>query len=502
MHPSYLSFLRRFEKNIPLKVDRPWLWPVMLNGIEYGIPCTSQDTAAGQIGYLRCGTTPYGLYLRYMTPVPPNALLPARPLSSELKQELKFFEENRKYIEAEAQILHRLAGNEQMDRIFLAHSCDYAELESVYLDWQPGFDAGLFSCPNEEVTKMPVSKNGKVYYTKEQYEAARYNSNALEYARSQGYELVRQGAYYTMKEHDSMVFTPQGTWFWNSRGVHGTALEFQIYYENKTLTDAVLTLAGEQELVTSRPAQRAQAAPSPAPPKAEPPHSSFTLPGKADNYKQLFSYLCVDRGLDGDVVKEMIRQQRLYQSAYRRPDGKVLHNATFVYRDNDGKAIGAFQRGMVDREGQAAYKRDVSGSDKRWGWMLAGQGTPTEVAVFEGAIDAASDASLAAMKDRSAWRNLDRISLEGLSYQPLQNYLEAHPDVRKVTLMLDGDDPGRRAAGEIARKLRTQGYTVEDRVPPFGKDWNEVLKDVRSMEIEAQELAQPGPIPLLESPEI
>ena len=89
---------------------------------------------------------------------------------------------------------------------------------------------------------MPISKNGKPYYTKEQYEAARYNSNALEYARSQGYELVRQGAYYTMKEHDSMVFTPQGTWFWNSRGVHGTAQEFQMYYENKTLTEAVLTL--------------------------------------------------------------------------------------------------------------------------------------------------------------------------------------------------------------------------------------------------------------------
>ena len=501
LDPSYLSFLRQFEENIPLKVNRPWLWPVMVNGIEYGIPCTSHDTAAGQIGYLRYANNPCGLYLRYMVPVPPKALLPPRPLSPELAQELKFFEENRKYIEAETQILHRLAGNKQMDRFFIMRSCDYAELESVYFDWQPGFDAGLFSCPEKEDSTMPVSKNGKVYYTKEQYEAARYNSNALEYAKSQGYELVRQGAYYTMKEHDSMVFTPQGTWFWNSRGVHGTALEFQIYYEGKTLTEAVLTLAGEQEL--SRPPERPQPAPAaPAVTPPEPDKTDLWMPKRSENFKALFYYLCAERGLDGDVVKEMIRQNRLYQSTFKTTNGKFLNNAVFVYKDPDGKTVGAYQRGVKDYEGQPPFKRDAAGSDKRWGWMLEGKGTPTQVAVFEGAIDAASDASLEAIRNGSNWQNIDRISLEGLSYQPLQNYLSAHPNVRSVTLMLDGDEPGRRAAAEIAQKLRAQGYTVEDRVPPFGKDWNEVLKDVRSMEAEAQEMARPEPVPVPEAPDV
>ena len=498
LDPSYLSFLRQFDLHIPTK-DRPWLWPVLLNGIEYGIPCTSQDTAAGHIGYLRCGTVPeHGLYLRYMVPVPSIALLPPRTLPPDLARELDFWMESKKYIEAEVQILHRLAGNNQMDKIFMTHRCDYAELESVYATWQPGFDAGLFLYPKKEELSMPVSKNGKAYYTKEQYEAARYNSNALEYARSQGYELVRQGAYYTMKEHDSMVFTPQGTWFWNSRGVHGTALEFQMYYENKTLTEAVLTLSGEREM--SRPPERPQPVPAaPTPSTVEVPKPAFKLPGKSDNFKALFHYLCVDRGLDSGVVKEMIRQNRLYQSTFKTPTGKFLNNAVFVYRDPDGNAVGAYQRGVKDYEGQTPFKRDAFGSDKRWGWMLEGSGTPTQVSVFEGAIDAASDASLSAIKDGAAWKNIDRISLEGLSFQPLQNYLSIHPNVRNVTLMLDGDEAGRRAAGDIARKLRDQGYTVEDRVPPFGKDWNEVLKDVRSMEAEAQELT---PTPAPESPEI
>lgn len=493
--------MRQFDPHIPTKIDRPWLWPIMLNGIEYGIPCTTQNSAAGFAGFLRCGTIPaHGIYLRYMIPLPQRALLPPQPLTEELKQELIYYEENRKYIEAEAQILHRLAGNGQMDKIFMSHSCDYSELESVYFNWQPGYEAGLFLYPEKEEQTMPVSKNGKVYYTKEQYEAARYNSNALEYARAQGYELVRQGAYYTMKEHDSMVFTPQGTWFWNSRGVHGTALEFQIYYENKTLTEAVLTLAGERELINSRPAERPQTEPAAhtVSPKTDSPRSPFRLPEKAENYRQLFYYLCADRGLEKDVVQEMIRQNRLYQSAYRRPDGKVVSNVTFVYRDNDGKAIGAFQRGMADRDGQAPYKRDVPGSDKRWGWMLPGQGTPSQVAVFEGAIDAASDASLAAMKDGAAWRGIDRLSLEGLGMQPLTNYLQAHPNTRQVILMLDGDEPGRRTANEIAQKLQAQGYEVENREPPFGKDWNEVLKGIRAMEAEALEQAAPQPEPIAE----
>lgn len=492
----------------------------MLNGIEYGIPGTTRDTGAGHIGYLRCGSVPeHGLYLRYMIPVPPSALLPPRTLTPELLLERHYWEEIRKYIEAEAQILHRLTSTKQMDRVFLSHSCDFAELESVYFNWQPGFEAGLFSCPKKEDANMPISKRGIAYYTKEQYEAARYNSNALEYARNQGYELVRQGAYYTMKEHDSMVFTPQGTWFWNSRGVHGTALEFQIYYENKTLIEAVLTLAGEQELSRSslhsdilplaipaseRPQQIPAAVPAAANPVPE--KLSFKMPVRADNFKMMFSYLCADRGLQKEVVQEMIRQNRLFQSAFRRPDGKVLYNATFVYQDATGKPIGAFQRGMYDVEGQAPYKRDVPGSDKRWGWLLAGQGMPDQVAVFEGAIDAASDASLAAMEDSSNWRNIDRLSLEGLAFQPLQTYLADHPNVRNVVLMLDGDEPGRKAALEIAEKLRAKGYSVENRVPPFGKDWNEVLKDVRSMEAEARELelSQPvsEPVPVPEAPDV
>lgn len=503
VNPSYLEFLSKHDAMIPQK-DRPWLWAIQINGIDYGIPFTTQETAAGYIGWLRCGANPeHGLYLRYMIPLPEHALLPQKPLSEELRKELLYWEFNRQYIIEEARILHRLSSQGQMDRLYLHHSCNYAALDKIYTQWMPGMDAGRFSFQRKEETAMPVSKSGKLYYTKEQYEQAKYNGNALEYAKSQGYDLVRQGGYYTLKEHDSMVFTPSGRWFWNSRGVSGGAMEFMMYYEGRTITEAVLTLAGEQELIYNGNRQPPLTIPQPVPVdnRNSAPAVQFQLPGKDTNFKRLFGYLCGDRGLDKGVVQEMIRQNRVFQSSAKLPNSnKVLTNATFVYQDESGNPVGAFQRGMYDRPGTAPYKRDAPGSDKRFGWLLASPFEPAaKVAVFEGAIDAASDASLTAMRQGDIWRMepIDRLSLEGLGIQPLQTYLQAHPDVRHVVLMLDADAPGRKAAGDIARKLQAQGYTVEDKMPPFGKDWNEVLLGTRSMEAEQLERT-----PLPEAPEI
>lgn len=507
--PSYLDYLRSYDPHVPLKASRPWLWPVRVAGLEYGAPLTSQDTGAGYAGFLRCGAAPeYGLNLQYMVPVPPQALRPAAPMTSLLRQELAYFEEIRKYIEAEAQILHRLSGMRQMNGIWQRNSCDFQQLESIYTQWQPGLETGHFLYPKEDEIDMPISKNGKPFYTQAQYETARYNSSALEYAQSQGYDLIRQSGYYKLREHDSMVFTPDGRWYWNSRGLSGGALEFMIYYENRTVVDAVLTLANDPEHTQSRPPER-QDPPKPTPPDIRPApeisKTAFRLPDKAGNFRYLFDYLCGKRGLEKSVVQEMIQQNRLYQSQFRLPSGSMRYNAVFVYLDDKYNPVGAYERGMMDQPGQPAYKREVPGSDKRFGWLLASPFDPaTEVRVFEASIDAASDASLVAMKKGDAWRQepVDRLALGGVSYQPLQNYLRTHPEARQVTFMLDADQPGLQAADRLVRLVRREfpGVAVRDIAPPFGKDWNEVLTDTRAMEWEARQAgAVPAPEPVPEA---
>ena len=82
---------------------------------------------------------------------------------------------------------------------------------------------------------MPISRSKRTYYTKEEYEAAKRNDNALLYAQRQGYDLVRTGRYFYLRQHDSLVFAPSGSWFWNSRGLSGRALEFIMLYEGPVL---------------------------------------------------------------------------------------------------------------------------------------------------------------------------------------------------------------------------------------------------------------------------
>ena len=470
---DYLDFLRHFEPKVPTK-SRPWLWPLYLDGHYYGIPLTTQTGAAGYPGYLRSGTDlDRGIHIRYMVPMPEKVLLPPGTLPGPLQQELMYYESMRAYILAEAEVLHRLTGMEQSP-FWSRHCCDFQELESVYSYWTPGFQPGLFYL--EEDQNMPVSKNGKLFYTKEQYEKARYCANALDYARKQGYELVRQSAgYYCLKDHDSMIFTPTGHWFWNSRGLSGGAMEFIMYYEGRTVTEAVLTLAEELERTAAIQTPRRQETPQRA---AEP---TFVLPERDTNCKRMFWYLCSKRGLDKSVVQEMIRQQLVYQAVRKLDTGKMLVNACFVYKDEQGKPIGAYQRGMSEPlPGTAPFKRDVTGSSKRCGWLLeAPQKPATEVRVFEGAIDAASDATLYALPEmgQGDWMQqpVDRLSLEGVDPTPLETYLTNHPNVKTVRLMLDADRPGREAAQRIADSLQGRGVSVEIDHPTVGKDWNETL---------------------------
>ena len=157
---------------------------------------------------------------------------------------------------------------------------------------------------------MSISHSNRTYYTKEEYEAAKRNDNALFYAQRQGYDLVRTGRYFYMRQHDSLVFAPSGAWFWNSRGLSGRALEFIVFYEGRSFPEAVLILAG-----TVQPGFTPRVIPRSIPPPVKQPQPiPFVLPKPADNNRQLFAYLCGRRKLEEAIVREMLEQKVLYES--------------------------------------------------------------------------------------------------------------------------------------------------------------------------------------------
>lgn len=348
---------------------------------------------------------------------------------------------------------------------------------------------------------MPLSRAGKLYYTAEQYAVA-HEASALEYAKAAGYDLVREGTMYHLREHDSMIFTGEGVWHWNSRDLHGKALEFLTQYEGKDPVAAVLLLAGELTHTQSRPNN------PPTPYKVKPaviPPKPFELPKPAGSFRRLFAYLCTTRRLDAEIVQELVQDKRIYESvhSYTTSDTgevKQLHNAVFVGFDQNEQPASAFQRGL--NSFGAAYKGDVPSSNKCAVFELPGKTNTSEVAVFEAAIDAISHATITKLGEGD-YKEISRIAIGGIAHEPVVQYLSTHPAIKTITLCLDNDAAGQLGAQRIQLALEQAGYTADagytimTELPGLGKDWNEFLDQWRN----ALEQAS-NPIPEMEGDEL
>jgi hypothetical protein len=126
---------------------------------------------------------------------------------------------------------------------------------------------------------------------------------------------------------------------------------------------------------------------------------------------------------------------------------------------------------------------DCSGSDKHYSFRIA-EGNNDTVHIFECPIDLLSYATLLKMKGYD-YRQYNLLSLAGI-YSPnkekelvkvpvaLVNYLQEHPNTKRIAIHFDNDAKGREAA--IALKNRLQNdYKVVDLPPPQGKDFNDFL---------------------------
>lgn len=256
-----------------------------------------------------------------------------------------------------------------------------------------------------------------------------------------------------------MVFLPDGRWYWNSRQLHGGALEFAIQYEQRSLPEAVLILLGEMPAKQEESAQATQSA-------------TFLLPPIAEDVTPLTSYL-IRRGIDGDITLELIRQHRLYLTFHR--DGTVRRpNAVFVGFDGKGAARSAILRGIGYG---STYKSKVCGSDPLYPFVLPGARNAGTLAVFESPIDALSHATLH-RKERQATH---RAAFGGAPANgALSRLLERCPKIGRVLLCFDNDDAGRAMAERAIAELRNADVRIETILPPMGKDWNDYLLQNKS----------------------
>ena len=272
-------------------------------------------------------------------------------------------------------------------------------------------------------------------------------------------ELVHiSGNHYCTREHDSLKIS-NGKWYWFSRGFGGyNALDYLIKVQEVPFLEAVERITGQVAY------QPKQSRPKPETPKV------LLLPQASPTTSRVHGYLR-SRGIDPDLIDFCIQTGRLYESTPH-------HNAVFVGLDKYNKPRYANLRGLG-----TDFVGDATGSDKRFSFSIPAPGSDT-VHLFESAIDLLSYATLVKMNGGN-WNREHLVSLAGV-YKPkeelqessmplaLKRYLSEQPNIRFITLRLDNDATGGRAAKALLSMLSDR-YEVSVQPPPYGKDYNDFL---------------------------
>ena len=266
-----------------------------------------------------------------------------------------------------------------------------------------------------------------------------------------GYQVKRVGRFHTTAEMDSLRIKDRRTWFRYSQNTGGDAITFLQQFCGKSFPEAVeylLTFHG-----------KARDAPIPQP-KPISPKQKFSLPPRNADDRRVFAYLR-KRSIAAQVIRQFLNSGLLYEDAEH-------HNCVFVGKNSAGQVKYAGLRGTYDREGKG-FRGDVTGSDKRVGFALPYDRSSDQVFVFEAPIDLMSYLTL--------HRNTpNALALCGLYDGALQAYLTDHPQIKRIELCLDADEPGQKAAQQLQEKYQLQGYAVTVEKPRCGKDWNEYLQ--------------------------
>ena len=280
-------------------------------------------------------------------------------------------------------------------------------------------------------------------------------------------ELVRKtDREYCTRSHDSLIITiSNGKFHWYSHDVGGNnAIDYLTKVEGMNFVSAVRLL----NEMTPAPVSVQLAKTIPV--NQNTPRK-FELPAPDRNAEAAAAYL-MHRGISAKVLRYCISNGILYQTTRGN-----YRNCVFVGKDENGVPRSAFQRGC-----QGTFRGDVAGSQKQYGFLIPAESENCDtVEIYEAPIDAMSGATLRQYKHDSPWRSVHYLALGGLNHQPIDYFLQQHPEVKRVSLCFDRDDPGRNFTKIVAKRLAERGYIIQDAPPAIGKDYNDYLLAARRL---------------------
>ena len=271
-------------------------------------------------------------------------------------------------------------------------------------------------------------------------------TDLVDFLRSQGEEVFQDGHEYRWRRHDSVTLKGN-QWFQHSQGRGGFPIDFVKTFYDLPFREAVWTLQNGSKTVSVCETDRRT--------RTEP---ELRLPQRNGSNQHIIFYLEVERKISPDILRPFLDSGVIYEESCN-----IFQNVVFLGLDLDGIPRSAIRRGVL-----AQFRREVPGSDKRFGFHHVGQ--DHTLCVFESPIDLLSFTSLYPKA-----MNSHLLSMGGCTnYKSVNQYLDDHPGIRTVFLCLDSDPAGQGACEHLEQFLPAT-YTVGRLVPAL-KDWNDILR--------------------------
>lgn len=348
-------------------------------------------------------------------------------------------------------------------------------------------------------------------YTREEREARKNYAkerSIVEVAESLGMELVKSGAEYRWKEHDSMVITPRtNLWHWFSQDKGGDTIELVRTINNISFNQAIDYLNdGDYSEGTLQHNDAPQA------------FKNYLAP-----YEQPFvegrSYLKEVRGLSDETIDFFLDKNVITQANAKIGD-TIEPVIVFKTIDHKGGMIGGNLQGIVEnreRYDKHGYFKGIMRNSNGNNGLSVDIGSPERLVFAESPIDLMSYyelhkdqlenvrlISMDGLKDGIIGTNLARLESEMRNvYMRDENWDRdllkksvddgyfndgKHADV--ITLAVDNDQGGRN----FIQSLEAKGVIVKAELPAekdgFEKqDWNDVLKDTKTVDDHSETMA-------------
>ncbi len=319
------------------------------------------------------------------------------------------------------------------------------------------------------------------YESEELIEKARH-ADLVDYFRTSGYTIKKAGNEVYIKEIKGLSISPQSnSWFshYNGIGRVNNSIDCLTLILDKSFKDAVYELtgqdisntrsssyskkeSGETKKYTSKATQTQTAEEK----------KKVEMPEHAPTQRRVFGYLCQERKIPYDVIREFVSAKILYQTEKEingtlqgKPQKFTKANAVFVHTDNEGKEIGGEIQGL---ESHKRYKGIVAGTGESFFKFVPCNSKPVRAFLFESAIDLMSFYSMCT--DKSKLNGTMLVSMAGLKpYVPTQ----LREQGIFVISAVDNDEAGRKF--ESLNNL-SRSESVKNKLDIHGfKDWNERL---------------------------